>query len=45
VTQIRLINAVIDVLTSKGATESSRLYDPPFSDLTPTGPDDLFPRK
>ena len=43
VIQIRFIDAVIDELTSKGSMESSRLYDPPFSDLAPTGPEDLFP--
>jgi len=33
---------VIDELTSKGAMDPARLYDPPFSDLAPTGPEDLF---
>ena len=42
VIQIRFINAVIDELTSKGAMDSARLYDPPFSDLAPTGPEGLF---
>jgi len=44
VMQIRFINAVIDELTSKGVMEASRLYDPPFSDIAPTGPEDLFSR-
>ena len=43
--QIRFIDAVIDELTSKGSMEASRLYDPPFSDLAPTGPEDLFPQE
>ena len=41
-TQIRFINAVIDELTNKGIMDPARLYDPPFSDLAPTGPEDLF---
>ena len=42
VTQIRFINEIIDELTSKGSMSSARLYEPPFSDLAPTGPEDLF---
>jgi len=42
VTQIRFINEIIDELTSKGSMNSARLYEPPFSDLAPTGPEDLF---
>jgi type I restriction enzyme R subunit len=42
VTQIRFINAIIDELTSKGAMSAARLYEPPFSDLAPTGPESLF---
>ena len=42
VTQIRFINEIIDELTSRGAMDPARLYDPPFSDLAPTGPESLF---
>lgn len=42
-TQIRYINAILDELTSRGVMEPARLYDPPFSDLAPMGPEDLFP--
>ncbi|MFM7238418.1 MAG: type I restriction-modification enzyme R subunit C-terminal domain-containing protein, partial [Cyanobium sp.] len=40
--QIRFINEIIDELTSRGAMDQARLYDPPFSDLAPTGPEGLF---
>jgi len=41
-TQIRFINAILDELTSRGVMDPARLYDPPFSDLAPMGPEDLF---
>jgi type I restriction enzyme R subunit len=41
-TQIRFINDIIDELTSRGLMDPARLYDPPFSDLAPSGPEDLF---
>lgn len=40
--QIRYINVIIDELTSRGVMDATRLYDPPFSDLAPKGPEDLF---
>jgi type I restriction enzyme R subunit len=40
--QIRFINEILDELTSRGVMDPARLYDPPFSDLAPTGPEDLF---
>lgn len=41
-TQIRFINELIDELTSRGVMDPARLYDPPFSDLAPLGPEGLF---
>jgi type I restriction enzyme R subunit len=40
--QIRYINVIIDELTGRGVMDATRLYDPPFSDLAPKGPEDLF---
>jgi type I restriction enzyme R subunit len=44
-TQIRFINEIIDELTSRGVMDPVRLYDPPFSDLAPMGPEGLFSTK
>jgi type I restriction enzyme, R subunit len=41
-TQIRFINEILDELTSRGVMDPARLYDPPFSDLAPSGPEGLF---
>jgi len=41
-TQIQFINEIINELTSRGVMDSARLYDPPYSDLAPTGPEGLF---
>jgi type I restriction enzyme R subunit len=40
--QIEFINLVVDHLTEHGVVEASRLYESPFTDVTPRGPDGLF---
>lgn len=41
--QIRFINLIIDELTSNGIVEPGRLYESPYTDHAPTGPDFVFP--
>ena len=40
--QIEFINLIVTHLTERGAVEPERLYESPFTDLTPRGPDGLF---
>lgn len=40
--QLEFINLVVDHLTEYGFVEPGRLYESPFTDLTPRGPDGLF---
>jgi type I restriction enzyme R subunit len=40
--QIEFINLIVDHLTEHGIMEPGRLYESPFTDLTPRGPDALF---
>lgn len=40
--QLEFVNLIVDHLTEHGAVEAARLYESPFTDLTPHGPDALF---
>jgi len=41
--QLEFINMIVDYLTVDGAIDGSRLYEAPFTSITATGPDAIFP--
>ena len=43
VEQIRFIDLIVTELTRNGVVEPARLYESPYTDHAPTGPDDVFP--
>jgi type I restriction enzyme R subunit len=40
--QIEFVDMIVNHLTSHGVVEPARLYESPFTDVTPSGPDGLF---
>jgi type I restriction enzyme, R subunit len=42
-TQIDFVNLIITELTANGIMDAARLYESPFTDHAPQGPDLVFP--
>ena len=40
--QINFLNLIVEELTKNGSIKDDRLYESPFIDVTPTGPENIF---
>jgi type I restriction enzyme R subunit len=40
--QIEFVNLIVDHLTDRGVLLPAALYESPFTDVSPTGPDAIF---
>jgi len=43
--QIHFVNLIVQHLTDNGVVEARRLYESPFTDHAPHGPDMMFPNE
>jgi len=41
--QLEFLKMIVDYLTVDGAIDGSRLYESPFTSVTATGPEAIFP--
>ncbi|WP_066903014.1 DEAD/DEAH box helicase family protein [Millisia brevis] len=41
--QIRFVSLIVDELTKNGVVDPARLFESPYTDYAPTGPDHVFP--
>ena len=41
--QIEFIDLIVSELTANGVMDAARLYESPFLDISPQGPEGLFP--